>query len=99
MFQIPLRARFSWEVADDVRLFFGTGPYLGIYFVDDWNHTVLHRNDDTGNVAEIGLSTMVGVEVKRFFVRLGHEVAFVGYHERYLNGWNHCLTLSVGYRF
>lgn len=99
MFQIPLRARFSWEVANDVHLFFGTGPYLGIYFVDDWNHTVLHRNDDTGNVAEIGLSTMVGVEVKRFFVRLGHEVAFVGYHERYLNGWNHCLTLSVGYRF
>ena len=91
-FQIPIRARFAWKIADEVRLFAGVGPYLGLYFANDWKQTYLHQNDDYGKVAEIGLSIMGGVEVKRCFVRLGFEKSFGD--EAY-----HAETLSFGYRF
>ncbi len=92
MFQIPLRARFSWDVADDVRLFVGAGPYLGLFFANDWKQTYVHRNDDYGRVAELGLSAMGGIEVRRLFVRLGCDLSFGD--ERY-----HAETISFGYRF
>ncbi len=92
MFQIPLRARFAWEVADEVRLFVGAGPYLGLFFANDWRDTFVHRNDDHGRTVEGGLSVMGGVEVKRFFVRLGSDLSFGD--ERY-----HAETISFGYRF
>lgn len=91
-FQIPVRARFAWEVADEVRLFTGIGPYLGLYFANDWKQTYLHQSDGYGNVAEIGLSVMGGVEVKRCFVRLGFEYSFG--NESY-----HAETISFGYKF
>ena len=90
MFQVPLRARFTWEVADDVRVFVGAGPYLGLFFANDWKRW--GDGGDYGRVAELGLSAMVGVEVKRFFVRLGFDLSFGD--EQY-----HATTLSVGYRF
>lgn len=90
MLQVPLRARFTWEVADDVRVFVGAGPYLGLFFANDWKRW--GDGGDYGRVAELGLSAMAGVEVKRFFVRLGFDLSFGD--EQY-----HATTLSVGYRF
>lgn len=93
MFQIPVHARFSWKVADDVRLFVGAGPYLGLYFANDWKHTYIHRNDSYGDTAELGLSVMAGIEVKRFFIRLGYEHSFTGPF-----AYN-AATVSFGYKF
>ena len=50
------------------------------------------EHDDYGNTAEIGMSLCAGIEVKRFYVRLGYDRSFNG-----------CIynaaTITFGYRF
>ena len=75
-----------------MRIFVGAGPYLGLFVASDWKRWGEDDGGDYGRVAELGLSAMAGVEVKRFFVRLGFDLSFGD--EQY-----HATTLSVGYRF
>ena len=92
MIQVPLRATFSYPLNKDTRIFLGAGPYLGIYFANNWRNTILHEHDDYGNTAEIGMSLCAGIEVRRFYVRLGYD--------RSLNGCIYnAATITFGYRF
>ena len=98
MFQIPVMARFSWEIADDVRFFAGAGPYIGFFFANDWKQTYQYRNADYGNVFDWGFTFMAGIEVKRLYFRLAYDVALGGepggVHANY-----HVGSLTVGYKF
>lgn len=100
MLQIPVTAKFYWEVADDVRLFIGAGPYVGFYVADKWRNTYYYKDLDYGKTFDWGVSASAGVEIKRWFFRLGYDLALGGFGGGdAINANYHQVTLSVGYKF
>lgn len=99
LLQMPIHARYSWNIADETRLFVSAGPYIGLYLANNWKNTQLYKDSRAGNTFDWGFSASAGVEVKRMFFRLGYDISLGnefgdGVAVRYNVG-----TLSVGYKF
>ncbi len=99
LLQIPLRAGFSWTVADDTRFFAGVGPYVGFYFANDWKQTRFLEDARAGNIFDWGISMSAGVEVKQWFFRLGYDISLGNEFDEGISAKYHVGTVSVGYRF
>lgn len=100
LIQLPVMARFSWEVAKDTRLFISVGPYVGAYVADKWKDCHYYEGGDIGDWFDWGLSASGGVEIGRWFFRLGYDLSLGGYGGGDVITANyHQVTLSVGYKF
>lgn len=97
--QLPLHGRFSWGIADDTRFFVSVGPYLGIYFANDWKQTHLLKDAHAGNTFDWGFSATTGIEVKRWFFRLGYDISLGNEFGDGVSTKYHVGTVSVGYKF
>lgn len=100
LIQLPVMARFSWQVAEDTRLFISVGPYVGAYVADRWKDCHYYEGGDIGDWFDWGLSASGGVEIGRWFFRLGYDLSLGGYGGGDVITANyHQVTLSVGYKF
>ena len=100
LIQLPVMARFSWEVAKDTRLFISVGPYVGAYVADKWKDCHYYEGGDIGNWFDWGLSASGGVEIGRWFFRLGYDLSLGGYGGGdNINANYHQVKHSVGYKF
>ena len=80
LLQVPIRTRFSWEIAEDTRFFVSAGAYVGAYFANDWKQTT-------------------GIEVKRWFFRLGYDISLGNEYGEGISPKYHVGTISIGYKF
>lgn len=99
LFQLPIRARSSCKVADDTRFFVGAGPYVGIYFANDWKQTYLLKDAHTGNTFDWGFTAMAGIEIKHWFYRIGYDISLGNEFGNGVSAKYHVGTISVGYKF
>lgn len=99
LLQMPFRACFSWKIADDTRFFAGVGPYVGIYFANDWKQTRFLEDAHSGNTFDWGLSMAAGFEVKQWFSRFGYDISFGNEFGEGVSAKYHVGTISVGYKF
>lgn len=100
LIQLPVMACFSWQVAKDTRLFISVGPYVGAYVADRWKDCHYYEGGDIGDWFDWGLSASGGVEIGRWFFRLGYDLSLGGYGGGDgINANYHQVTLSVGYKF
>lgn len=100
LIQLPVMARFSWQVAEDTRLFISAGPYVGAYVADRWKDCHFYEGGDIGDWFDWGLSASGGVEIGRWFIRLGYDLSLGGYGGGDgINANYHQVTLSAGYKF
>ena len=60
LLQVPIRARFSWEIAEDTRFFVSAGAYVGAYFANDWKQTTIMQGADYGKAFDWGVTATVG---------------------------------------
>jgi len=99
LLQIPIQARYTWNVANDTRMFVSAGPYIGAYVANNWRNTRVYEHDDAGNTFDWGISASAGVEVKRCFFRLGYDISLGNEFDDGVAARYHVGTLSVGYKF
>lgn len=99
LLQMPLHARFSWSIANDTRFFIGVGPYVGIYFVNDWKQTRLLEDAHVGNTFDWGFSATTGIEIKHWFCRLGYDVSLGNEFGEGVSTKYNVGTISIGYKF
>ena len=112
--QMPLMAKFSWEIADDVRLSAAAGPYAALELCKDASGTIYYSSDNGYGVSfgyspqsssglskfDWGASLAIGIEAHRWTTTLGYDVS-LGRE----SSWSstevnyHTFSLSVGYKF
>jgi len=89
--QMPLMAKFSWEIADDVRLSAAAGPYAALELCKDTSGTIYYSRDNgygygvsygyypqsSNGLSKFdwGASLAVGVEARRWTTTLGYDVS------------------------
>ena len=99
LLQVPIRARFSWEIAEDTRFFVSAGAYIGAYFANDWKQTTIMQGADYGKAFDWGVTATVGIEVKRWFFRLGYDISLGNEYGEGISPKYHVGTISIGYKF
>ena len=99
LLQVPIRARFSWEIAEDTRFFVSAGAYVGAYFANDWKQTTIMQGADYGKAFDWGVTATVGIEVKRWFFRLGYDISLAKEYDDGISPKYHVGTISIGYKF
>ena len=111
LLQVPIRARFSWKIAEDTRFFVSAGAYVGAYFANDWKQTTgayfandwkqttIMQGADYGKAFDWGVTATVGIEVKRWFFRLGYDISLGNEYGEGISPKYHVGTISIGYKF
>lgn len=109
-FYVPIMAKYTIPLADEVRLSLATGFYAGYCFARSERnlHDYMQHDEhviyifDNPNYFDWGVLFRTGLEVKNWVVSAGYE-ASLGVEEREANITDrnvfHTVTLSIGYKF
>lgn len=61
--QIPVMAKFSWSIAQDTRMFFGIGPYIGFCLKNHFDSTPLYISSSYPNGYYDGVAAPSGTDM------------------------------------
>ena len=105
--QLPLLATYTWKFAQNSSLSLGVGPYvawniagkhkinLQEYDMKKEEFSFTEYEASLNNRFEVGLSTMLSLEVNHWLVKMNYETNL----NRRDRNKDHLISLGVGYKF